>query len=150
MRVPVAIVFVVQLLLRGAAVPHTHPAHAACPDGLERPHVHLTTRAARHIHDHDRRRGNARPGTRHDGSDTRTLPDGDHDEHDAIYLDGNTPLITSAQRPTPADPTVDSVPGPPGRPVIRPARDGSAPCQVRPPGGGPVPIRVRFPHLLRA
>ena len=86
MRVTVLILAIVQLLLRGVAVPHCH-AHENLPsaaDHAERPHIHGTG----HSRSSDRKSDKHHHSHRHDNHDelpAPTFPVPDHDQS-ALYI----------------------------------------------------------------
>ena len=81
MRVTVVILAIVQLLLRGVAVPHCH-AYESSPSEAghaDRPHIHVTG----HSHSYDRNADNHDDSHRHDNHDELPVPD--HDQN-ALYV----------------------------------------------------------------
>ena len=82
-RATVIILAIVQLLLRGVAVPHCH-AHeslTSSADHAERPHIHVTG----HSHSSDRKSDKHHHSHRHDELPAPTIPVPDHDQN-ALYV----------------------------------------------------------------
>ncbi|MDB5338905.1 MAG: hypothetical protein JWN70_4524 [Planctomycetaceae bacterium] len=101
MRFTVTMLIVVQLLVRGLAVSHSHASEGQ-PEPVghaNRPHLHLIGHSHSHTYGHehgDRNRSHHRPH-QHDDSDSPVVPDpaaplSDSSEHDqdAVYVDGET------------------------------------------------------------
>lgn len=142
MRVATALLLIVHLLLRAAAVPHVHAAHADVAGHAGWTHVHLPEAAHDHEHhDHE-----------HDGS-TNAAP-GPHDEpahehdHGAIYLDGHAVMATAPGHTAPPDAVAEWLAIPAQRMLTSPdAAPGIRP--VRPPGAGAPSFHTLLPHVLR-
>lgn len=101
MRFTATLLIVVQLLIRGMAVSHSHGAEGQAEpvDHANRPHLHLMGHAHSHASGHEHAADN-HPHHRHDHHDDRDLavvpeqenPLSDSSEHDqdAVYVDGET------------------------------------------------------------
>ena len=85
-RATVVILAIVQLLLRGVAVPHCH-AHENLPttaDHAERPHIHVTGHSHSSDHNADKR-GHSHRHDNHSELPAPTFPSPDHDQS-ALYV----------------------------------------------------------------
>ena len=94
MRATFIFLAIVQLLLRGVAVPHCH-AHESLPsepDHAERPHIHVTG----HSHSSDRnadKHGHSHRHNKHNELPVQNVPVPDHDQN-ALYV--GCDVLTSA------------------------------------------------------
>lgn len=161
MRSLPVILVIVNLLLRGVAVPHVHASPADEADRTARPHVHLSGHACRHAPTHAHHQAGLRHGhgLRHVHEEVSTehvARVGDHDttslpEHDddAVYAADDTVMIVPVRRPSlanagaccfaiPAHGIIASLPG------VEPR-----PRHVRPPGDGAATLQTFLPHVLR-
>ena len=135
----VVLVFM-QLLLRGAAVPHTHAAADHDTEHSHRPHVHVAWHTHEHTHDHCEHAPAA--GTR---SDAPTVPH----ESDTIYLGESTTVITSATRILMGERAVtwlDMFGGPRVASLVKATTTDDC---ARPPGDAADSIKSLLPHVLR-
>jgi hypothetical protein len=160
MRFVIAILVIVQLLLRGAAVPHchAHDGRTQSADHANRPHVHVPGHS--HSHAGDRHHSNQRHSHGHDESrreghlpatplpiDPGSVPL-EHDQ-DTVYLVGETPTATVGriQVPAPTDACWFST-------NIDGGNQLRLPCLVPyrsagPPGSRASTLQNLLPHLLR-
>jgi len=80
-RVTIIILAIIQLMLRGAAVPHCH-AHESLPSEAghgERPHIHLTVQSHSSDHNADKH-GHSHRHVNHAELPSPTTPSPDHDQ----------------------------------------------------------------------
>ncbi len=94
MRATVIILAMVQLLLRGVAVPHCH-AHESLPsaaDHSERPHIHVTG----HSHSSHRNADKHGHSHRHDNHDELPAPSFPSPNHDQSALYVGCDVLTAA------------------------------------------------------
>jgi hypothetical protein len=151
MRFLTAILVIVQLLVRGVAVPHC-PAQSETANHAHRPHIHFSGHShtdAKHGHSH-------RHGDRHEHAHAPVAPQrsnssrlaAEHDQ-DAVYFDGQT-LTESVDRTHAPQPTASgwclsaTESGPkPGLDRLIDARAAG------PPGAISNATRDLLPHLLR-
>ena len=143
MRLLLAILVIVQLLLRGAEVPHVHAAQSDVPGHASRPHVHLAEHGGHHAHAHHYHHDSRGHGHAHD-----TMPTPDHDD-DAIYVSDDTVMLISAVRPLPTATATRWLALPVFGMFISSSVADMRHRRVRPPGDGDVTIHTLLPHVLR-
>ena len=93
-RATIIILAIVQLLLRGVAVPHCH-AHenlSSAADHAERPHIHVTG----HSHASDRNADKHGHSHRHDNQDELPAPSFPSPDHDQSALYVGCDVLTAA------------------------------------------------------
>lgn len=140
MKCSAVVLVFMQLLLRGAAVPHTHAAADHDTEHSHRPHVHVAWHTHEHTHDHCEHAPSA--GTT---SDAPAVPH----ESDAIYLGESTMVVTSAERITVGEPAVtwlDMFGGPRVASLVKATTTNDC---ARPPGDVADSIQALLPHVLR-
>lgn len=159
MRLPLLLVVIVQLLLRGAAVPHTHGGDSDATCHATRPHVHLGASANHAARNLDRHRQGLRSGTGHhhpqDHVAGERLSAASQDDgpspgrdDDAVYLDDGL-VLTPGERASPMGMVTGSPASSAGVADIAPPLLRPRPCRLRPPGHGGTTILSLRPHVLR-
>jgi hypothetical protein len=156
MRLLTAILVIVQLLLRGVAVPHVHAAESDVPGHTIRPHVHLAGHAGHHADTHHHHHDGRRHGHAHDTMHTEDAENGlagaapapDHDD-DAVYVSDDTVMLMPSGRSSPTDTAVQWLAVPILGVSVSPPAVEMRPRRVRPPGEGAATIHTLLPHVLR-
>lgn len=156
MRLLLAILVIVQPLLRGAAVPHVHASQSEVPGHASRPHVHLAGHAghhahAHHRHHHGRENGHVRDTMHAEHAETGlpgTVPVPAHDD-DAVYVADDTVMLMPAGRSSPRGTVTRWLAYPALGMFVSPSAADMRPRLVRPPGDGTATIHALLPHVLR-
>ena len=141
MKCSAVVLVFMQLLLRGAAVPHAHAEADHDTEHSHRAHVHFAWHTHEHTHDHCERAPSA--GTT---SDAPTVPH----ESDAIYLGESTTVITSATRILMGERAVtwlDMFGGPRVASLVKATTTDDC---ARPPGNAADSFQALLPHVLGA
>ncbi len=94
MRATIIILAIVQLLLRGVAVPHSHAHECLSSEAghAERPHIHVTGDSHASVHNVDKH-GHSHHHDKHNESPVQNVPVPDHDQS-AFYVGYD--VVTSA------------------------------------------------------